>query len=328
MNLPSVRRLVQRFSSLKALVIGDLMLDHYVWGAVTRISPEAPVPVVDVAKESEMPGGAGNVAVNLAALGAEVYVTGLLGNDFLGDRLLKRFEEYRVRTAYAVRHADRKTTVKSRILAHNQQVVRVDRENREPVLPSIQREIWNRVEEILPYVDAIILSDYAKGVITPTLTEKLIPAARRRGIPVTVDPKPENFNLYRRVATVTPNFKEALESAGVRSANTEREIELLGAKLLAKIGADSVLITRGEKGMSLFEKGKPVFHVPTRAREVFDVTGAGDTVISTMTLALAAGASYRTAAELANFGAGVVVAKVGTASVSGEELLKAVANHG
>lgn len=328
MNLSVARKLVQRFASLKALVVGDLMLDHYVWGKVSRISPEAPVPVVEVAQESEMPGGAGNVGANLASLGADVYISGLLGNDYLGDRLLKKFEECRVRTSHAVRHPERRTTVKTRIIAHQQQIVRVDRENRETFEPALHQRIWSQVEEALPYVDTIILSDYAKGVVSTSLTKKLIPAARRKGIPVIVDPKPENILYYKNVSTVTPNLKEAMESMGVRSVRTEAELENLGEKLRARINADAVLITRGEKGMSLFERKKPVYHIPTRAREVFDVTGAGDTVISVFALAVAAGANFRTAAELANHAAGLVVAKLGTASVTGSELLKAVGGRG
>lgn len=328
MNLTSVRNLVQRFRSLKALVIGDVMLDHFVWGSVSRISPEAPVPVVDVAKEFEMPGGAGNVAVNMSALGAEVYVVGLLGKDYAGDRLVEKFGEYGVQTPFAVRHEDRRTIVKTRIIAHQQQVVRVDRESKAEFEPGLQLAIWRQIEEALPRVDVIVLSDYAKGVISKTLAQKVISAARRKDIPVVVDPKPENFGHYRKVTTVTPNMKEALESAGVRSVRNEAELEMLGEKLLRKIDAKSVLITRGEKGMSLFERHKPVYHIPTRAREVFDVTGAGDTVISTMALALAGRATLHTAAELANFAAGIVVAKLGTATVNAQELLKAVSQHG
>ena len=329
MPLANARELIHRFSRLKTLVIGDLMLDHFIWGTVSRISPEAPVPVVRMSRETEMPGGAGNVAVNMAALGAEVHVVGLLGDDTAADRLAALFQRGSIHTESTVRSPERPTIVKMRIIAHHQQVVRVDREIPGEIPRALQEQLWRQVEKVLPEVQAVVLSDYAKGVVTPYLIRRLIPLARRRGIPITVDPKVENFNQYQRVTCVTPNTQEAMESGGMRSLQDEKDVEKLGQALLKKIRADSILITRGEQGMSLFEKKKPVFHIPTRAREVFDVTGAGDTVISTLTLALAAGASLRQAAELANYAAGIVVAKLGTASVTGPELLKVVqSNHG
>jgi rfaE bifunctional protein kinase chain/domain len=328
MTVPNARALIERFARLKTLVVGDLMLDHYIWGNVTRISPEAPVPVVQVSRETEMPGGAGNVAVNMAALGAEVHVVGLLGEDLAADRLLSLFQRGPIRTESAVRTPELPTIVKTRIIAQHQQVVRVDREIRGDFSPYLRDQIWSNVEKLLPQMQAVVLSDYAKGVVTPYLIHRLIPLALRLRIPVTVDPKVENFHLYKQVTCITPNTQEAMESAGVRSLRDEKGVEKLGLELLKKTDAQSILITRGEQGMSLFEKKRPVYHIPTRAREVFDVTGAGDTVVSTLALALAAGAPLRTAAELANYAAGVVVAKLGTASVSSEELLKAVQHHG
>jgi len=327
MPLGNPRALIDRFKRMKTLVIGDLMLDHFVWGTVSRISPEAPVPVVRMSRESEMPGGAGNVAVNMAALGAEVHVVGLLGDDAAADRLQSLFQRGLIHTESTIRSPERPTIVKTRIIAHHQQVVRVDREIPGEFPRVLQEQIWRQVEKILPEVQAVVLSDYAKGVVSPFLINRLIPLARRLGLPITVDPKVENFNQYQRVTCVTPNTQEAMESGGVRSLRDEKDVEILGQALLKKIRADSILITRGEHGMSLFEKKRPVFHIPTRAREVFDVTGAGDTVISTLTLALAAGAPLRQAAELANYAAGIVVGKLGTASVSGPELLKVVQNH-
>jgi D-beta-D-heptose 7-phosphate kinase/D-beta-D-heptose 1-phosphate adenosyltransferase len=328
MPLTDAHPLIDRFKRLKTLVIGDLMLDHYVWGTVSRISPEAPVPVVQMSRETEMPGGAGNVAVNMAALGAEVYVVGLLGQDAAADRLISLFQRNPIHTESTVRTPERPTIVKTRIIAHHQQVVRVDREIPGEISSPLRNQIWEQVEKILPNVQAVVLSDYAKGVITPFLINRLIPLARKRGIPITVDPKVENFHQYKRVTCVTPNTLEAMASAGVHALRGEKDVEAMGQKLLKKIDADSILVTRGEHGMSLFEKKKPAFHIPTRAREVFDVTGAGDTVISTLTLALAAGASLCQAAELANYAAGIVVGKLGTASVSGPELLKVVNNRG
>lgn len=337
MSLSNARTLIDRFKRLKTLVVGDLMLDHYVWGTVSRISPEAPVPVVHMSRETEMPGGAGNVAVNMAALGAEVYVVGLLGQDQASDRLISLFQRAApegraspgfgrgpIHTESIVRSPERPTIMKTRIIAHHQQVVRLDREILGPLPNALREQLWLQVEKMLPQVQAVVLSDYAKGVVTPFLINRLIPLARQRGIPITVDPKVDNFAHYKRVTCVTPNTLEAMESGGMRSLYSDHDVEKLGMQLLKKIEADSILITRGEHGMSLFEKKRPVFHIPTRAREVFDVTGAGDTVISTLTLALAAGATLRQAAELANDAAGIVVAKLGTASVTAAELLKAV----
>lgn len=304
------------------------MLDHFVWGSVTRISPEAPVPVVHVTRETEMPGGAGNVAVNLASLGAEVHVVGLLGADSSADRLLSLFQRYPIRAESTVRTPERPTIVKTRVIAHHQQVVRVDREVRGEFSEHLRQEILSQAERLVPQVNAVVLSDYAKGVVTPALVKRMIALGHKHRIPVTVDPKVENFKLYKRVTCVTPNTLEAMESAGVRSLRDEKDVEKMGKALQRMIHAESVLVTRGEHGMSLFEKNKPAYHIPTRAREVFDVTGAGDTVISTLTLALAAGASLRVAAELSNYAAGIVVGKLGTASVTVEELGKVIKTHG
>jgi D-beta-D-heptose 7-phosphate kinase/D-beta-D-heptose 1-phosphate adenosyltransferase len=214
--------------------------------------------------------------------------------------------------------------VKTRIIAHHQQVVRFDREKKEAPAPALAQELWARMDAALAGCQAVVLSDYAKGVLTTPMITRLIAKARRLRIPVTVDPKVENFPYYKQVTCVTPNTLEALQCGGVRAAKTEADVETLGWALRKKINAAAILITRGEHGMSLFQKDRPAFHIPTRAKEVFDVTGAGDTVISVLTLALAGGASLRDAAELANYAAGIVVGKLGTASVSIEELLKTI----
>jgi D-beta-D-heptose 7-phosphate kinase/D-beta-D-heptose 1-phosphate adenosyltransferase len=324
MSLTNAREVVERFGRLKALVIGDLMLDHFIWGSVSRISPEAPVPVVEVLRDSQMPGGAGNVAFNMASLGAEVFLVGIVGQDLAGDQLLGHFPEGKVHTGFCVRTTERPTAVKTRIIAHQQQVVRFDREQKGEPSGTLQQDLWQQIEAVIPQIHCVVLSDYAKGVVTRPLLRKLLPLLRRKKIPVTVDPKPENFALYQRVTCATPNLQEAMGGAGVRSIKTEDDVRELGWKILRKFRLDSVLITRGEKGMSLFERNRPVHDIPTRAREVYDVTGAGDTVISTLTLAIAAGASLRVAAELANYAAGIVVGKLGTASVSTAELQKAI----
>ncbi len=326
MNPAQGQALIKRFSHIKALVLGDLMLDHFLWGSVSRISPEAPVPVVDVSRETEMPGGAGNVALNMAALGADVYVAGIVGHDRTGERLLSLFQRFPIHLESVLRTSDRPTIVKTRIIAQNQQVVRVDRELKTELSAELRHQLWTSIEALLPKVDAIVLSDYGKGVINSTLINSLIPIARKRGIPITVDPKVENFSLYRQVTCITPNMHEAMTGAHVARVSSEEDVERLGATILKKLNSNSVLITRGEKGMSLFEKKKPPVHIPTRAREVYDVTGAGDTVISTLTLALAAGAPLRSAAELANYAAGIVVGKLGTAAVSRGELEIALRN--
>jgi len=311
---------------LKALVIGDLMLDHFIWGSVSRISPEAPVPVVEVSRETELPGGAGNVAVNMAALGAQVFIVGLVGDgqDFAAERLLSKLRNLGVRTECVVRTSERFTIVKTRIIAQHQQVVRFDREQRGAISRRTQGAILAQIERTLPQVQAVVISDYAKGAVSAPVIVRTIALARRRRIPVTVDPKVENFSRYRRATCVTPNMKEALECGNVRRADGDRGVERLGQRLRRRLNAESVLITRGEHGMTLVEKSRPPLHIPTRAREVFDVTGAGDTVISTLSLALAAGASRREAAELANYAAGLVVGKLGTATVSAGELTKAL----
>ncbi|MFA5975875.1 MAG: D-glycero-beta-D-manno-heptose-7-phosphate kinase [Elusimicrobiota bacterium] len=322
MSLSNPKPLIHRFAHLKALVVGDLMLDHFIWGSVSRISPEAPVPVVEVSRETEVPGGAGNVAANMAVLGAEVHVVGLTGQDIWAERLLTKFQNIGIHAEHILRTPERPTIVKTRIIAQHQQVVRFDRELRTALSPAIQKEIGDQVERLMPHMQAVVISDYAKGVVSWPLIDRLVFLARRQGIPITVDPKVENFSRYRRVTCVTPNMKEAMESAGVRWVEDEEGVERLGKQLLRQLDADSILITRGEHGMTLIEKKKPPLHIPTRAREVYDVTGAGDTVISTLTLALAAGASLRDAAELANYAAGLVVAKLGTAYVTPDELLK------
>jgi D-glycero-beta-D-manno-heptose-7-phosphate kinase len=314
------RSLIKRFAHIKALVIGDLMLDHFLWGSVSRISPEAPVPVVDVSRETEMPGGAGNVAINMASLGAEVFLAGVIGEDLAGERLVNLFQRYPIHLDPLVRANDRPTIVKTRVIAHHQQVVRFDRERRGELPKDLHSRLWQQIEGLIPRVDAIVLSDYGKGVVSTALIQALIPLARRRGIPITVDPKIENFSRYKQVTCVTPNMHEAMTGAQVSRVESEEDVERLGELILKRLNTESVLITRGEKGMSLFERKKPPVHIPTRAKEVYDVTGAGDTVISTLTLALAAGAPLRASAELANYAAGIVVGKLGTAAVSRAEL--------
>ncbi|MBI5246152.1 MAG: D-glycero-beta-D-manno-heptose-7-phosphate kinase [Elusimicrobia bacterium] len=319
-------RTIARFPGRRVLVVGDLMLDQYVRGSVGRISPEAPVPVVRVTGESHVPGGAGNVVNNLASLGAAVSVMGVVGDYDAGARLLEDFRGRGVNVAGVCADRERQTTQKCRVIAERQQVVRFDRETAGPLSHATEARLLERLDAELPKADAVILSDYGKGVINPRVLSRAIKIARRRGIPVTVDPKPEHFRLYKGVTCVTPNTAEAWACMRRDAKPGSDAIDALGKDILKFLKSESVLITRGPDGMSLFERGAKarITHIPTRAREVFDVSGAGDTVISTLTLALAAGAPLRRAAALANHAAGIVVAKLGTATTDCGELAKAV----
>jgi rfaE bifunctional protein kinase chain/domain len=306
---------------LSVVVYGDVMLDEFVWGDVTRISPEAPVPIVDVRRESAHLGGAANVLANLLALGARATLVGVTGDDRAGERLRAELLKEGVANAgdtLIVDH-ERSTTVKTRIIAHSQTVVRADRETRSPVQEETEERIATCLLELIKDAAAFVVSDYDKGAVTSWVLREVLPAAHSRGIPVLVDPKLRNFPAYRPATLVTPNHHEALRFTNSEDA-TEEGLERAGRSIRGRLGCDSVLITRGENGMILLEgDAEPVF-VQTVAREVYDVTGAGDTVIATLAASLAAGASMLEAAILANYAAGVVVGKVGTATASADEL--------
>jgi D-beta-D-heptose 7-phosphate kinase/D-beta-D-heptose 1-phosphate adenosyltransferase len=313
-------RTIARFSGRRVLVVGDLMLDQYIRGGVSRISPEAPVPIVRVTGETFIPGGAGNVVSNLAALGARVSVIGVVGEDEAGRRLLEQFRDKGVDTDGVCVDVDRLTTQKCRVVAERQQAVRYDRETTGPLSHATQTRLLASLTDELSRAEAVILSDYGKGVIGPKLLSRAILGSRRRKIPVTVDPKPEHFHRYRGVTCVTPNTSEAWACMRREPRPDPDALVELGRDILKTLRSRSVLITRGHDGMSLFEAGGKVTHIPTVAREVFDVSGAGDTVISTFTLALAAGATLLRAAKLSNHAAGIVVAKLGTATLDQKEL--------
>ncbi len=317
-----LRSIVEGFSDQRVLVLGDCMLDEYLWGSVVRISPEAPVPVVDVKEETITLGGAANVASNVFTLGGKPKLVGVIGDDKEGGSFLERMEHRGLDLDGIVQTRDRPTTVKTRIVAHNQHVVRADREARRPLEESEARWVHDRTFEILEQCGAIIVSDYGKGVISPTLLEELITRARSAGKMVAVDPKMAHFHYYSGASVITPNKYEASQAAG-RPIEDETSLREVGWTLLASLKLDALLITRGEEGMSLFEKGDRYVHLPTRAREVYDVTGAGDTVISTLTLAVAAGASMAEGAEIANQAARIAVGQVGTTSVTRQALLEA-----
>jgi len=302
------------------VVLGDVMLDEFVWGEVTRISPEAPVPVVDVRRESVHLGGAANVLANLLSLGAKGAVIGAVGNDSAGERLRSSLRKLSPQAEdYLVVDETRPSTTKTRIIAHNQLVVRADRELRTPVQGKIETQILSQLKVALAHAHAFVISDYDKGVVTPRILAGILPFAYER-VPVLIDPKLRNFNFYQPATLITPNHHEAL-----RMTNLEEDSDAglhQAAKLIRdRLHCDSVLITRGDRGMILLESnGEPVY-VETAAREVYDVTGAGDTVIAALASGLAAGASMLEAATLANHAAGIVVGKVGTATAGAEELI-------
>lgn len=321
-NNQQLQKVVQQFSDQPILVVGDLMLDRYVWGRVERISPEAPVPVVEVVKETVHLGGAANVAYNLAVLKARPLLVGVVGRDEAGDRLVEELHRQEISSEGIVRDKGRSTTIKTRIIAHNQQVCRTDREDKTPLSQGTVDQIRSAYQPLLEQAKGMILSDYGKGALSAALVVGLIQEARRTKKFLAVDPKAGDFSVYRGASIVTPNQKEAVRASGVEIVDEASFIQA-GEKLLEVTASDYLLITRGEEGMTLFD-GKEHSHIPTVAREVFDVSGAGDTVIASLTLAVAAGASIRDAAILANHAAGVAVGKLGTAAASGEEILSSI----
>jgi D-beta-D-heptose 7-phosphate kinase/D-beta-D-heptose 1-phosphate adenosyltransferase len=308
-----------RFAGARVLVLGDVMVDHYIWGRVNRISPEAPVPVVDVTSESVMLGGAGNVVLNVASLGVAGRLCGVVGQDAAGEALVDLLTRRGVPTDGIVVEEGRPTTQKTRVIAHQQQVVRFDRERRAPISVKTQAKLIDHLEGQLQDVQCLVVSDYAKGVVSAELMTRLLAIATRQGVTVMVDPKVPHMAFYRGVHVVTPNHLEAAQSTGIDIVDDDG-LHRAGRELLTRLDAQAVLITRGEHGMSLFEREGGVTHIPTVAKQVFDVTGAGDTVIATLAAARAVGATLTEAATLANCAAGFVVGIVGTATITPEEL--------
>lgn len=317
------RKIISKFPKVKILVIGDLILDEFLWGDVSRISPEAPVPVVWVNRESFMPGGASNVANNINALGGKTYLAGVVGMDERGKVLISTLNERGIQTQGIIVDSERPTTLKTRVIAHHQQVVRIDKEKVDPIDGEKISKFVNYVKEIIDEVDAILIEDYGKGVITSRLLKEAMSLAKRYKKIIMVDPKEEHFHYYKGVTAITPNHHEASIATGIKIKDKDSLIQI-GKHLLSKLNTQAVLITLGEEGMQLFERSGRITHIPTVAQEVFDVSGAGDTVISTFTLAKAAGASMVDAAYIANFAAGIVVGKVGIAVVSQKELLSKI----
>jgi len=318
----SPKRLSKIFKNLgktRVLIVGDVMLDCYLWGTVDRISPEAPVPVVSIQKETWTLGGAANVANNLRKLEVEPILIGVAGNDDNSLRLQSLLRKWKISSSYLVTTNRRPTTLKTRIIAHSQQVVRADREETKEVSERTQEKILETFGKNLNKANAVIISDYGKGVITYRLLSEIIDLARRKGLFIAVDPKESHFINYKGVSIITPNHHEAAFAYRKKIVD-ERSLETVGWGLMQLLELESVLITRGEKGMSLFETGRKVTHLPTVAKEVYDVTGAGDTVIATLVAAKSAGATLLEAAKIANYAAGIVVGEVGTAQVMKEEL--------
>ncbi len=317
-NKKRLKNIISRFSRKKILVIGDLILDHHIFGTVDRISPEAPVPVVWANKESFACGGAANVGVNLRALGAKVSLCAVCGRDHFGKQLLKYIKESGMATNLIVVDSLRPTTLKTRIMAHNQQIVRVDWESQEQLDLATNKLILNKIKKNINDFDAVIIEDYGKGVVNPGLVEEVVRLCKRKKKIITVDPKEEHFDYYGNVTALTPNLKEAQAAVNMK-IRSKSEIPLLGKMIMEKLNPQMLLLTLGEDGMMLFY-GDSYHHMPTAALEVFDVTGAGDTVISAFTLSLACGAKQEEAAAIANLAAGIVVGKLGAATVVKKEL--------
>lgn len=319
MNPRTANKLISKFADQKILVLGDIMLDSAIWGKVERISPEAPVPIVHVQKETYAPGGAANVATNIQALGGRVHLVSVVGNDINRKLLLSELNKKKISTNYLVTDKKRPTIRKTRVMGIPQhQLLRIDEELAEGISPSLEKKLLSSITKALRGVSAVVISDYAKGVLSLKVARKLIMSAQSRNIPVIVDPKPVNKDLYATATVITPNCKEALEMNG------NGDDPLQAAKSLAQELDANIVLTRSEEGMSIITHSSPAVHIKTKAREVFDVTGAGDTVVAGLALSLASGTDLVKAAEIANHAAGVVVGKVGTATLTCSELKDAI----
>lgn len=317
---------INKFPLSRIMVIGDIILDEFIWGDVARISPEAPVPVVEVVSETRNLGGATNVLNNINALGGKAVICGVIGDDNYGSYLTQRIGELGLNTEGIIVDTTRHTSIKTRVIARNQQVVRFDRETKKHIAPAITKKLLKTIENNLDDIDAIIISDYGKGVVSSHLIkaiEKLVSGSK---IIITVDPKTENFQYYKGVDIITPNHHEAETFCGFEITDDDSLIRA-GKYILDKLQCKSVLITQGKDGMTLFESGKAPCHIPTVAKKVFDVSGAGDTVISTLSLGLSSGMNKESAALVSNFASGIVVGEIGTSTVTAKALKTAVKNR-
>ncbi len=336
--MKNLKSIVDKFPGANILVIGDLILDEYIAGKVDRISPEAPVPIVWADKRSYAAGGAANVAGNIRSLGAKVCLAGVVGTDKNSEILLSELKKAKISTAAVFSEPRRHTTLKTRVLAAHQQVVRIDWEHTHAISAKLNKKISASVRKNIGAFDAVIIEDYGKGVVNMHLLQEIIGLARSRKKIITVDPKEEHFQYYRGVSSITPNRRElenAVRNLKIKDTTstfrvnsdrffTDRDIDFAAAEVMGYLGLESMLVTLGEEGMRIFEKGKRPIHIPTVAQEVFDVSGAGDTVIATFTLGLSVGAAKLEAAHIANFAAGIVVGKLGTAAVTRKELLERI----
>jgi rfaE bifunctional protein kinase chain/domain len=320
-----VKEMLASFQGKHIVVVGDVMLDEYVRGDVARISPEAPVPVVDLTERQLMPGGAANTAANIVSLGAKSTIVGVVGADAAAEQLRRAMTERGIATDGLVTTKERPTTHKLRIVARTQQIVRVDVESREKLASDSDAKLVAQIEASAATAHALVISDYAKGVVTDAVIKACIATAKARGIPLVVDPKARDFSKYAGATIITPNVLELEVAAGVSTHNRDREIVEAGNGLLGTVGGSSILVTRGAAGMTLLSPGREPLHLPTVARSVFDVTGAGDTVVGTLTLALAAKVSLQHALVLASHAASIAVGRPGTVAVTTEELLASFA---
>lgn len=305
-----IENLLEKFKQVKVLVIGDVMLDRYWWGSVNRISPEAPVPVVDLKSESLIAGGAANVAVNVLGLGASPQLVGIIGDDVVGENLRSALESKGISSRFLITVPGRPTTVKTRIVSQNQQVARVDHETKEWISPEQAQIVSDQTEKLIEENDIVVVSDYDKGLLTPDLLLRLITKAKKERKMILVDPKGRDYQKYRNATLLTPNKKEAQESTGMQCIVTA------GSEIIEKLSLDALLVTQGEDGMTIFEKDREPARLSALARHVYDVTGAGDTVIAALSVGLGSGLDLRTSAKISNVAAGFVVEELGTTAIS------------
>lgn len=320
-KLQDIKRFLKKFTDVKILVIGDVMLDRYWSGTVHRISPEAPVPVVNLREKSAVAGGAANVAANVAGLTATPYLIGVVGIDEEARLLPELLSRKNISGEFLVSLKDRPTTVKTRVVAHHQHIVRIDQEERKPLNAGQEKKVWRIIEKVFDHTDLVIISDYAKGLLTENLLVRLITQGKEKNKPVLIDPKGKDYAKYKGATLLTPNRKEAAEACQMEEDGYD-VVEKAGVKLLKELDLQALIITQGEDGMTLFETKREPLHLAAAARDVFDVTGAGDTVIATLAVVLAAGGDLPTAARIANIAAGLVVEHFGTTSITLAELEK------
>ncbi len=317
--MQNIKELIEGFSKVKVLIVGDVMLDRYWWGSVRRISPEAPVPVVKLERTSVAAGGAANVAANVVGLGAETFLIGIVGYDAEATILAKILNNSNISAQYLISLENRQTSVKTRIIAHSQQVVRLDQENTTPITEIEAENIFEKIEQVFEEADIVIISDYAKGFLVENLLSRLIMKCNSGKKKILVDPKGKDYTKYKGATLLTPNQKEATEACGLEEGELN-VVEKAGKTLQKNISTESVLITQGEKGMTLFQNDGETYRFDALARKVYDVTGAGDTVIAALAVAIGAGLNFFEAAKLANIAAGLVVEQIGTTAITKEML--------